>query len=955
MLLRLHKKCSFVDSNYKKKVNLKKLIILVIFVVNFVSFGQHKIDAKIELNEDGRTFTVHQNLHFENQSDESLSFIWLYDWINAFSDKLSPLGKRYAQEYTRKFHFAPDKDKGYTEIDSFTFQGKNLQWRRPDGQPDLIEVKLPYMLHPGEKVEIKFSYEQRIPEDRFTGFGEKNGSLSLKNWLVQPAVHFDEWLIYSEIDLLDMPQQAIDYTIQLKLPKGFTPSSAFSETKLIDETENHTRYKLIGNEFTQTDLFIQKQPNFETYVTDYVTVVSNVEDNNLSELVKALIIDRAAGFMNNRLGKYPHDKILVSEEDYNSLPIYGLNQLPSFIRPFPDGFQYDIKFFKAFTAAYLKNSIYLHNRKDQWILDAIQISLLKEYIDLYYPDMKLLGSLSNFYGIKWMNAAKLDFNKQYDFLLQTMIRQNLDQSLTKEQDSLLRFNKKIANPYKAGIALAYLKDYAGGNEIDQCKKLFFERNKKKRIRIDDFREAIQAYTTKDIDWFFDDFATNNQFIDFKIKRIKKRGDSLEVHIKNRYPNTLPIPLYQLEKDKILSKEWIDGFGLDTVVTIKNYGATRLALDHEQQIPELNDRNNYKRVTSLFSKPPQIRIFEDIEDPSREQLFMIPEFGYNFYEGLFLGPKLYNTSFLPKQFSYNLSPKIGTKNGAIVGSAGLDYTFMFKDSDIFAIRMGGNGNRFSYDQDLFFNRYSLFGTLFYRPKDLRSNVRQFFTLRNVSVSRDEGENMILNEPNYNVINANYQYQNKNLDHFFTYELDYQVARDFSKISGETRYRKLFVNNRQINWRLFGGFFVFNDERDSDFFSFALDRPTDYMFDYNYYGRSEQAGFFSQQFIPAEGGFKAQLEPAFANQWILTSNFSTTIWNWIFAYGDVGLVKNRKMPAEFLYDSGIRLNLVEDYFEVYFPIYSSNGWEVGQGDYQERFRFIITLDIQTLWRLFTRRWY
>jgi hypothetical protein len=33
--------------------------------------------------------------------------------------------------------------------------------------------------------------------------------------------------------------------------------------------------------------------------------------------------------------------------------------------------------------------------------------------------------------------------------------------------------------------------------------------------------------------------------------------------------------------------------------------------------------------------------------------------------------------------------------------------------------------------------------------------------------------------------------------------------------------------------------------SDFFSFALDRP-DYLFDYGYYGRSESSGFFSQQF-------------------------------------------------------------------------------------------------------------
>lgn len=44
----------------------------------------------------------------------------------------------------------------------------------------------------------------------------------------------------------------------------------------------------------------------------------------------------------------------------------------------------------------------------------------------------------------------------------------------------------------------------------------------------------------------------------------------------------------------------------------------------------------------------------------------------------------------------------------------------------------------------------------------------------------------------------------------------------------------------------------------FFSFALDRPTDYLFDFNYLGRSEDTGLVSQQIIIAEGGFKSQLD-------------------------------------------------------------------------------------------------
>jgi hypothetical protein len=158
------------------------------------------------------------------------------------------------------------------------------------------------------------------------------------------------------------------------------------------------------------------------------------------------------------------------------------------------------------------------------------------------------------------------------------------------------------------------------------------------------------------------------------------------------------------------------------------------------------------------------------------------------------------------------------------------------------------------------------------------------------------------------------------------------------------------------RFFAGIFLNNDtDPNSDYFSFALDRPTDYLFDLNYFGRSEATGFFSQQIIIAEGGFKSQLEPAFANQWMTTVNATASIWRYIQAYGDIGLVKNRGSDPIFVYDAGIRLVLVEDYFEIFFPVYSNLGWQIAQPRYAENIRFMFTLDPQVLFSLFTRKWY
>ena len=116
-----------------------------------------------------------------------------------------------------------------------------------------------------------------------------------------------------------------------------------------------------------------------------------------------------------------------------------------------------------------------------------------------------------------------------------------------------------------------------------------------------------------------------------------------------------------------------------------------------------------------------------------------------------------------------------------------------------------------------------------------------------------------EPDYGVLNLRYVRSSPGIINFSRFFADFQVSSNFSKFSINYEFRKLSKNNRNYNFRFFAGTFLNNNtDPDSDFFSFALDRPTDYLFDFNYLGRSEAAGIFSQQIIIAEGGFKSQLD-------------------------------------------------------------------------------------------------
>tara|TARA_B100000945_G_C20402133_1_gene607945 strand:- start:1548 stop:1919 length:372 start_codon:yes stop_codon:yes gene_type:complete len=122
-----------------------------------------------------------------------------------------------------------------------------------------------------------------------------------------------------------------------------------------------------------------------------------------------------------------------------------------------------------------------------------------------------------------------------------------------------------------------------------------------------------------------------------------------------------------------------------------------------------------------------------------------------------------------------------------------------------------------------------------------------------------------------------------------------------------------------------------------------------------GRSESTGFFSQQYVRYEGAFKSNIIEYNPDDFMLSLNTGITLWKWFEAYFDYGLFKNKRQSVESGFDTGLRLNIIENYFELFFPIYSSEGFYPNNKSYSNRIRFILTLDPENLSTLFSRRWF
>lgn len=935
--------------------------LLLLFSINLL-FAQQETKITVVLDPIADVLNVVQTIQFTNNSLKPIDRIVLNDWNNAYSDKFSPLGIRFSDEFVRRFHMATDAERGKTTISSLKANAIDSKWNRLENQVDLIEIPLINSLNIGKTIVLEIKYSLKIPDAMFTKFGKTNANYYLQNIFLSVARMEDsgDFLEYSNENLEDIANENLK-----KIEVDFTLPNEYQLTTNLDiisqqQEATNTTFKTYSSNINQIQLAIEKQNSFETFRNSTMMVQTNLVDTKVDRIKKAIIIDKVINYISENLGEIQQKKIMVSQVDYERNPFYGLNQLPTFLSPFPNDFLYELKFLKSYLYNYLTTTLKIDLRKDAYIFDALQSYIIMTYIQENYPDLKMLGNISKYKIFKSYKLAKSDFNDQYYYLFLLMARKNLDQGLSESKENLIKFNEQIASKYKSGLTFKYLNTYLENDVVSNSFKEFIQLNQSKKTNSEQFETIIKQKANKNIDWFFTNLIGTRKIIDYTFGNVVKGKDSVQISVRNNAEITLPVILYGFNNKKLVFKQWLNNVKTDTLLTIQKGNVDKLVLNYNNEVPEFNARNNTKTLKGFFSfnRPVKFTFFKDVEDPKYNQIFYVPEIGFNLYDGAIVSMNFHNKSFLEKPFVYDFRPSFSTNTSSVTGSGGVSFNDLNRDSTLFSTRYSLSAVYLHYDQDAAYLRLTPNISFRFRENDFRNNKREALNFRYVFVDKEKPltvNSLTSDSPlRYGVFESKYIFQNTELAKGLVYSTGLQFSEDFGKITGELSYRKLFENNYQIGVRLFTGSFLYRNT-DSEFYSFGLDRPKDYLFDYNFYGRSETTGFFSQQYISAEGGFKSKFVNPYANKWMTTLNVTSSIWHWIQMYGDVGFYQNKGNKMQFVYDSGIHLNLVPDYFELFFPVYSTNGFEMGQKNYGEKVRFMFTISPKTLINLFTRKWF
>ena len=919
------------------------LFILTMLIIPINGSGQninsYNIDAK--LNSEDKTIEIYQIMKFKNTSNTPLKEIFLEDWSNSYLDNTTSLAKRISDEYSRSFSFAQKKQRGSSSINNI--KSNNIEtWERLDDALDIIKVNLKKPISTGGSIEIEIYYSIKLPDSKFTGYGYDDDNFYLKNWLIVFSnISNSIWYNQSNLNLDDQSLQKAGY----KLKISFDEDLHLFSNLIKNNTEVSNNIKTVflsGTEIKDVRINLLTQDDYKKFENFNYEIETDVFRTS-SPLDSEIKVNRIVNFITNYFNDTDNNKLLVPRTDYESNPFYGFNELPSFISPFSDEFLEEIIFLKSFVINYLNQKLNLNKRESHWVYNGLEIFLLNKYINDFYPKVKFLGRLAGISLLKNYEISKINFNDLFLNYSEYVQRLNLHQIDDQSSEYLTRINQEIASPYHSGLGLIYLEEIIGENNFKDLARSI--NNSKTRGELN---SLFLNYSGIDLDWFVEDYIGKRQSIDLKIKRINK--NEIQVYEKNNI--NIPYSLGFLKNDSIIEKRFFEEYKR---IELPKLDYDYVAINPDITIPESNRSNNWIYTKSNSNlKPLKVKFISDLENPKFKTLYLRPEITYNLYDGVSPGINILNKGLKNKPFSYEVFTQYASKEKTLVGSLNFRYQLNNEVKNNYSTVFNLFYNTNHYKENLRYQVFSPSVRINFRDNsNLRSKIRKSLTLSMFNVNK---ENNIRNDnllDEYSIYNLGYYYSDIGIIKYLRTSINTEFSNNFGKLNLEFDYRKLLKGNRQFQARVFLGKFFWNNDQ-FDNFNYNLGRSGGYLFLDNYLGRSESSGLLSQQFIMAGGGFKSFFEEPTTNNFMLTTNLNIGIWKWIEGYLDLGMLKDDIGESRYFYGSGIRLNLLPDFFELYFPVSSSNGFELDDYRYYNNIRFIVSYNLESLGKLFSRRW-
>lgn len=922
-----------------------------------VSAQKDSIYIEAKLSSDKKLLQVNEELVYYNNSKAALSTVKLLNWVSSYNKRGTSLVYRKLEDRNTDLHFAEKKELG--KLLNLKIQESEQEIPITAISEENIFLPLKKVLQPGEQVKLKLQYEIQLPDKKFTGYGTSDKNVALKYFFIVPD-RFDPDNV-SKRDYHDIEESVsfnTYWSINFDLPVNY-----FIESNLQQFQMNSFRG------------YLDSDPEFLISQNEYPSIIINNDDikteikfgYNLTPEEKQNLefyLPLHLKFIKDRIGTIPQ-RIFISDKFRAKEDFFGNNDI-TFLKfrfqLFNDAQKTDLDYFGIVAKKVLDESIITDKQNDHWFKNGLKSYLEIQYLKKFYGDTKLLGSLpeTKIFGIKPLKlfyASDVKLIERYGLTYQYIMSQNLDQKIDEKYTVLSNFNDMAISSFETGTLFNYSADKMGYENFDSLVQKFIAKNTDKQVNPDDFIKELAEQDKRTT--YLSGFLQHKNRVNFKLKRFRKEGDSLHIKINKNTPANIPVKLQTESKEGDTKQYWVETEENEKTKTfsIPAENVNKITLNDDYIFPEANYRDNFLYAKGFFSNMRKIKLklIKDIPNPEFNEIYISPRVRFsNTYDKFLIGFNFKNQSFFDQKFLYSFTPTYSTGTGKLTGSGAVNYSFLPAESIFRSITFGVSGSYFHYDYDLAYSKGSVYSNFNFR-KNPRSTVSRSVGISYNYFERDLSPLMIANNDydKYNLWSVGYGYNDSQSIHEKSLGVNTQWMEDFHKVTAEGFYRWEFAPRQKLSVRLFAGYFIKNNTRNNTF-NYGISRVSDYSFSYNLLGQSATGGILSQQYILADGGFKSFI-PGTVNKWITSVNVDTSVWKIFHIYADAGIYDNKNQSTKFIWDSGVKVRVIPDFLEIYFPIQSSLGFEPGFKDYGKRIRYTLILNLSSIINAARRGWY
>ena len=926
---------------------MKRLLLcLILLFSNFWAKAQQdSILLKVKLNDDQRTIAVQQTLIYHNPHKKPIRQIKLLNWVTAYQNRKTALLKRKVEDRKKELYFAKENQLGKLESLEYSFGNVSAEILGTNHENLLIPLSEP--LEYGQEIKINLRYQIRLPDARFTAYGSDANHILLKYFFLVPETFENDNQDPSFYRDIEETANAGSYwKVDFDLAQNWKCYSNLNQT---------SDSEFEGLSVNDPEFLLSREiyPHFSAEIDGQkIEVQLGFQISEFQRQTLNFILPTQLKFIKSRTGNLPN-KLFITQKFFNKEEFIGIDDIKWWkfkFQLFTDYEKTDLDYFSILSKKVMDDYFITDKSNDHWLKNGIKSYLEIQYLNNFYPNHKLLGNLPDnakilgMKPLKLFHASDLKLTERYGLAYHYIYTQNLDQKITTPYGALSNFNTTAISQFEMGSLLNYISEYQGSQSFDFFLKEYLMANYEKKTtgtaflnRLENFTQGKSAFLTPMIN--------EKHRINFNLRHIREKESSYQARITHKNASEIPLKIETINKSGERKTYWRDKIA-DTVSVAKD-DVDKVVINDDYIFPETNFRDNYIYTKGLFAntKKLKLKLVKDIQNPEFNEIFLTPRLTFNAYDKVLLGLNFKNQGIFDQKFDYSVTPYYSTGTGKLTGSGALGYSILPPDSFFRSWNFAVSGSYFHYDKDLAYKKFGA-ATSFIFNKNPRSAIGRSLYFSYNYFERELTPQMVFNQEydKYNLWNLGYSYSDNRLIHEKYIGTNIQWMEDFRKISAEAFYRWEYAKDKKISFRWFAGYFLKNNTKNS-LFNYGISRVSNYSFSYGLLGQSATSGILSQQFILAEGGFKSFFNTS-VNQFITSVNIDSHVWKWFNLYADAGVYKNKKMSADFIWDSGVKVKVIPDFLEIYFPVASSLGFEPSFKNYGYRIRYTLVLNLGAL---------